>query len=1172
MPQINVTLNGKQVSCDSSQTIHDVARANGVAIPTLCHDPALEPYGSCWVCLVEVKGARGFVPSCATKVTDGMVIETESDKVKAARQMALGLLLSNHYGDCTGPCVSTCPANCDAQGYIALIADGMEAEAIKLIKQTLPLPASLGRVCPHPCETECRRNLVEEPVAICYLKRHAADADLNSKQPYLPKCEALSGKKVAVVGAGPAGLTAAYYLRQKGHAVTVFEALPKSGGWLRYGIPQYRLPKEVLDQEVKTITDLGNIEIKYGQKLGKDITLDGLKAKYDAVFLGIGAHASSRMGVENEEDQGVIAGIDFLKRLAMGERIKVGNKVAVIGGGNTAIDAARTSLRLGAKEVWIVYRRSEKEMPANPFEIEEAKHEGVKFQLLTAPTRVIACAPDKSGAISCQKMELGEPDASGRRRPVPVKGSDFHIEADLIISCIGQSPDLSGLGENHGLKTTKWSTIDADPDSGATAVPGVFSAGDCVSGAATVVEAIGGARKAAAAIDQYLRTGKVAKTAKPYDHSKGKINEVPQDLFAREPKKARAQMPMIPSGERVNFKEVELGFPPQASLAEAKRCLECGCYDMQECKLREYATQYDVIVKRYLGEVGIHPIDETHPFLLRDQSKCVMCGRCVRMCLDVVGAAALGFAYRGFAAVVAPAMEKPYPETSCVSCGACIDTCPVGALTERPRRLKGSNVPLTETPSLCTYCGVGCGVRFDAKDNEVVRAVGQADSPVSAGALCFRGKFGFEFLRAPQRLTQPLVKRQPADWTEALAAANGAIDGVIAKHGPAGVAVFASGRCTVEEASALRSWAVKRGATKFGSFAQLGGRALDAFESVVGTAGGRGYEDIDKAGTILLVGADPYNEHPVLGRRIRKAAARGAKLIVLHDHPTKLGEAASQQLAVKPDGLPVALNAVLKSLVAKLPASDIPGHAGMKQALAKLTPTLVAQATGLKKADLDELEKALLWDVSSLVVFNADAADAEVARAVGNILLALGRPRQYIALRAKANANGIDRFATADAASLLDEMDKGTIKAALLLNEDPIGSLPDGDKLAKIFTKLDKLVVCDLFLTGTAQLADVVLPASAYAEHDGSFLNSEGRVQQLKAAVAPAAGMTTVQILKDLGGSPASSVPQPKQRPAAFALPVLKKGKKRTKSFSSDALEKWVHDLKEKEGLLKEGE
>lgn len=1177
---IHITLNGQQVACEAGQTILQVARANGANIPTLCHDEILEPFGSCWICVVEVKGARGFVPACATKVADGMVVDTESERITAARRMCLQLLLSNHYGDCIGPCVLKCPANCDAQGYIALIANGMEAEAIKLIKQTLPLPATLGRVCPHPCEDECRRTLVEEPVAICYLKRFAADRDLGSGQPYLPACLPDSGKKVAVVGAGPAGLTAAYYLRQKGHAVTIYEALPRSGGWLRYGIPQYRLPKEVLDREIKTITDLG-IEIKHNQKLGEHFTLEGLKAEYDAVFLGLGAHASTKMGVANEDAPHVVAGIDFLKKLALGEPMdfkKDGiRRVAVIGGGNTAIDAARTSLRLGAEEVMIVYRRTEREMPANPLEIEEARKEGVKFQFLTAPTAVVACAPGRSpgsgsGAVVCQRMELGEPDASGRRRPVPVKGSDFHLEADLIIACIGQSPDLSGLGEGHGLKVTKWGTIEADPETGATADPRIFSAGDCVTGAATVVEAIGGARKAAEAMDHFLRHGRIPVKQPQYVSTKGKLSEIPKEELAHIARKPRARMPMLLPGERKNFSEVEHGFSEKTARAEASRCLECGCVDLQECRLKEYATLYQAIAQRFLGEVKKHPIDDGHPFIRRDQSKCIMCGRCVRMCLESVGAAALGFAYRGFGAIVAPAQEKPLPQTSCISCGACIDTCPVGALSERPRDLKGMNLPLATAPSICTYCGVGCATRLETKEGKVIRATGNAEGRANSGMLCFKGKFGFECLQGQGRLTTPLVRKgdklMKSEWDMAGEKINQAFRSAVAQYGPEAVAVTASGRCSLEEAEGLRSWAERMGLDKFSSFSSWGAAGPARIFAITGRSFGLDYDQMAEAKTIVLINTDPYRTHPVFARRLRAQARSGARLILLDDSPNPLADIAGQVLKVKKGTAAMALSLVLKALVAGRSTADHPGYAEMKKALAGMPASMLSRC-GLSRKDLEIL--IAIFKQDPLVVCD-DRMDEGAAIALADILLLTAKPQRFILLRAKANSAGIDRFLTLTPETLVAEIAQGQVKAAFLLNEDPVGSLAQGREIARALRKLKLLAVGDLYQTPTADLAHFVLPTSAVSEDDGTFVNSEGRLQHFVRALPPASGRTTRQILQSLGGVTLPGSLAAEQGTPQFLAPIIKPGQSSAENFSGDVLERMVWELKKQEKLLKDSE
>jgi len=404
MDTINVVLNGKNVQANKGESILELATRMGYQIPTLCHDPRLEPFSSCFVCVVHVEKMKGLQPSCSTKVTEGMIIDTEREDVKKSRKMALELLLSNHYADCIGPCKETCPANVDVQGYISLIEKGLYSEAIGLIKDRNPLPAICGRVCVRPCELACRRNLLDENngVGIDYLKRFAADQDLASENHYRPEVAPTTGKSVAVIGAGPGGLSAAYWLAQKGHHVDIFEAMPYAGGWLRYGIPEYRLPNALIDQEVSTITELG-VNIFTGKKLGENISYKEIQEKYNATILTIGSQKGALVGVEGEDADGVFSGIDFLKNMeATGQRYNFkGKKIVVVGGGNTAMDCCRTSRRCGSEEVTVVYRRTEAEMPANPIEIHESKLEGVNYMFLTAPVKILKDENGKLKSMVC---------------------------------------------------------------------------------------------------------------------------------------------------------------------------------------------------------------------------------------------------------------------------------------------------------------------------------------------------------------------------------------------------------------------------------------------------------------------------------------------------------------------------------------------------------------------------------------------------------------------------------------------------------------------------------------------------------------------------------------------------------------------------------------------------
>lgn len=672
MEQIKITINGKEAVGNKGDTILTIAAANGIEIPNLCYNKNLKIYGACGLCLVEAEGIPKLLRACATEASDGMVISTDSTRVKRARKVALELLMSDHVGDCKGPCSLNCPAHTDIQGYLKQIALGNDREAVKIIKEKIPIPASVGRVCPHPCEAHCRRKLVEEPLSIAYLKAFAADNDLASSEPYRPVPEKATGKNVTVIGGGPAGLTAAYYLRLAGHAVTIYDAMPEMGGMLRYGIPGYRLPKTVLAKEVAAIESLG-VLMRNSVKIGKDISFDEIRANSDAVLIAAGAWQGSSMRCPGEDLKGVISGIDFLREVNMGKRPYIGKNVAVVGGGNTAMDACRTAVRCGAENVYVIYRRTRAEAPAEEIEIEEAIEEGVKFKFLTNPAEIIG-EEGKVTSVKLRIMELGEPDSSGRRKPVPVEGKFETVEVDTVISAIGQKFNPKGF-EDVGM--TNWGTIAADDGSCLTNLEGVFAAGDATNnGASIAIDAIAEAGLAAKAIDAYL-CGAPMDFPKPY-YSEKKVTAAD---FADRERKARAQMGVkSPETRKQNFDAVICGFSEEQAREEAKRCLECGCHDFKDCKLIRYANEAPIAPERFAGPAHKSFTERRLASIERDQGKCILCNLCVRTCREEAGKGLLGLVGRGFKTVIKPEFDNPEAVSGCRNCHKCADLCPTGAL------------------------------------------------------------------------------------------------------------------------------------------------------------------------------------------------------------------------------------------------------------------------------------------------------------------------------------------------------------------------------------------------------------------------------------------------------------------------------------------------------------
>lgn len=678
MSELNIKIDGKEYTAEEGHTILEVARQNDIQIPTLCHNDKISQTTACFVCVVKDKKSGKYLPSCSARISDGMEIEATSRDVLDMRQTALNLLLSEHTGDCEAPCTIACPAHARVEEYVRAGKNRNFTEALKIIKERIPIPLSIGRVCPRFCEEDCRRNVIdkEQPVAINDFKRLAADKEFEN---YLEDLPELNNKKVAIVGSGPAGISAAYFLRREGIASDIYEKMPEPGGMLRYGIPQFRLPKEIVDKEIQHFNKMGGVEIFCNQELDRDFTLQELEEEYDAVVLAIGSWKPGPMYAEGEELAD--GGIRWLEAIARknfsGENP---GKTIVVGGGNTAMDCVRTAVRLGSDAVYCYYRRTEKQMPAEQIEIDEAREEGVNFEFLAQPTRVRK-ENDKL-IVTFKKMELGEKDASGRRRPIPIKGSEYDVEADTVIAAIGQKTLAP-----QGSKTNKWGDIDVNEENGHMA-QNVFAAGDCVTGPATVVEAVSAGRKAALGATAYLE-GNEYKEPYQINMTRGKWQELNKNdlVYLKElTERKRQKLEYIPLEKRKNsFEEITNTFTEETVTKEGERCLECSCTDKHDCKLKDYSEEYFVDPEKITGKKQTYNVDVRHPEIILDRNKCIKCGTCVKICKEVVNQTVLGFRERGFETNIATAFDKGLP-LLCTECGECIIECPVGALAWRDKQ------------------------------------------------------------------------------------------------------------------------------------------------------------------------------------------------------------------------------------------------------------------------------------------------------------------------------------------------------------------------------------------------------------------------------------------------------------------------------------------------------
>jgi len=489
----------------------------------------------------------------------------------------------------TSPCKVGCPAHIDVQGYVNLAAKGKFAEALALIKQASPFPSICGRVCHHPCETNCSRGEIDEAVGIHAIERFIADLDLKASKRYMPKIKEKKEDRVAVIGSGPAGLTCAYYLAVEGYDVTVFEKSAELGGMLTNGLPSYRLPDRVVAAEIQHIRDMG-VTMQTGVEIGQDKTVAQLRQEgYKAFFIAVGTQECIQLGLEGEDLEGVYPGLDFLRQVNRGEQVPLGKTVAVIGGGNTAMDAVRSARRLGAKNAFILYRRGLEEMPANAEEIEECQQEGITIKTLTQPVRFIG-KNGKVKAIECVKMKLTEPDESGRRKPEPVNGSEFTINIDNAISALGQETDWSCLTEECACTLSDWGTMNVDSLTLQSDDPDIFAGGDAVRGPQSIIEAIADGRQAAISIDRFIK-GQDLKLGREVE-----LNPITNPQKEVYNKIAPVQMPRLDAKKRItNFDEVQQGLTEKMVIQAAKRCISCGSCCVQACPYGVMQFNHEII-------------------------------------------------------------------------------------------------------------------------------------------------------------------------------------------------------------------------------------------------------------------------------------------------------------------------------------------------------------------------------------------------------------------------------------------------------------------------------------------------------------------------------------------------------------------------------------------------
>ncbi len=1146
---ISLTIDGCKVVTLEGTTILEAAKKINIEIPHLCYLPGKdEPRRPCLLCTVEVKG-KGLLRACSTLVEEGMVVIAHSEELKRFRRERLEFLAKIHYGDCKAPCNLACPAGINVQGYIRLISFGEYEAALRLIKEKNPFPLSVGRVCPRFCETRCRRILLDEPISINHLKRFVADY-IEAKGGLKESPGKPIGKRVAIIGGGPAGLSCAYYLRKLGIDVTIFETAEALGGMLRFGIPPYKLPQEIVDQEIKNILALG-VQVKLGQTWGKDFTLEDLRVSgFEAIFIAIGLLKQKLLKIKGKEY--AIDGLKFLREINCGKHPRLGSKVLIIGGGNIALDAARCAKRLGSEEITIVYERSRVEMAAPQREIKEAEEEGINFFFMATPLS-IEKSPSGKIRVTLARTILSPPDNKGRRRPIPISKSLLFWEGDTVITALGQEVDdhiLSfGKLESKLLLTPK-KTIKVNPTTMATNIPGIYAGGDCVTGPRTVIQAISAGRRAAEAIYAYL-LGRKIKSSDRFNFSRGKrLEEVDPRNYEGMALCLRESMPSRPSRERIkDFKEITLGYTEEMARREASRCLQCGCLGLSKCVFRKLAKDHRLDTQKTSSHL-LYPLKHDHPSIYIDPNKCVLCFRCERSCK--FEAIKIFFTEKEGEILeknILIEMEK------CTSCGTCVDSCPTGALVKKNLLLPLLPGETKITKSVCPYCGVGCKIEIHTKHNSIVEIKADFHKPPNYGELCVKGRFGFEFQRHPTRLKHPLIRKtlsesfRKVSWEEAL----DFVAKRLAIYQGDVFAALSSAKCSTEENYVFQKFVrVVMKTNNIDHCARLcHSPSLSALKETLGSGVmTNSISEIGESACIFAIGTNTPENHPVIFLQIKKALEKGAKLIVADPRKTELCKYAHIWLKHRP-GTDIALIMGIARVICDRELLDkefikeqCENFKAFRACLAHFELERVSQVTGVTPDNIIKAANLFAKNHPACILYGMGITQhthgTDNVLALSNLVLLtgnIGKPSTGIyPLRGQNNVQGAcDMGALPDlfpgyqkvtdpsakrkfekawrcklsdrpglpSTKMFEAISHGIIKAMYIIGENPVLSHPDAKHIKESLKKLELLIVQDIFLTETARFAHVVLPAACSYEKEGTFTNTERRIQRIRKALDP---------------------------------------------------------------------